>query len=95
MRAELLFKEHVELSATEFVELVAWKVDPPVRASAHFYKYRLAFISDGRCILRYDNEAGKGDHRHFGEREVPYEFVSVRQLRFDFWNDVVTWREKQ
>jgi hypothetical protein len=45
--------------------------------------------------LRYDNEAGKGDHKHVDGREQSYTFVSIRKLRVDFWNDVVTWREKQ
>lgn len=27
-------------------------------------KYSLARVADGACVLRYDNEAGKGDHRH-------------------------------
>lgn len=24
---------------------------------------------DGNCVLRYDNEAGKGDHKHIGDDE--------------------------
>jgi hypothetical protein len=95
MRADLLFRERVDLSETEFVELVAWRVDPAVKASRHSYKYRLAFIADGDCVLRYDNEGGKGDHKHVDGREQSYTFVSIRKLRVDFWNDVVTWREKQ
>jgi hypothetical protein len=36
--------------------------------------------------VRYDNEAGKGDHKHVGteEHEVEYCFVSVPQLIRDF-----------
>ena len=45
--------------------------------------------------LRYDNEAGKGDHKHVGEREVPYCFTDLATLQADFWKDVETWRAEQ
>ncbi len=60
-----------ELSVGVSVELVIWRVPTPLRGSAHLFKYRLALIVDDVCVLRYDNEAGKGDHRHIGNREVP------------------------
>ncbi len=43
---------------------------------------------DGYCLVRYDNERGKGDHRHYGEREEPYSFRSLEQLIEDFIADV-------
>jgi hypothetical protein len=54
----------------------------------HPYKYRLAYVVDGKRIVGYDNEQGKGDHRHLGKRELPYRFVSPRQLVTDFMDDV-------
>ena len=48
----------------------------------------------GRRIVGYDNEAGKGDHRHYGDREEPYRFRGVRQLRADFLADVRRHRRK-
>jgi hypothetical protein len=39
-------------------------------------------------VVRYDNETGKGDHRHVGDREEPYRFVSVERLVEDFLGDV-------
>jgi hypothetical protein len=36
----------------------------------------------------YDNETGKGDHRHLGDRESAYEFVSPEALVADFLADV-------
>jgi hypothetical protein len=95
MAAELLLRERFDLSETEFVEMAVWRVDPPVWASAHVYKYRLAFMSAGRCVLRYDNEAGKGDHKHIGKRERPYAFVDLTTLQSDFWSDVEAWRERR
>ena len=43
-------------------------------------------------MLRYDNEAGKGDHKHVGENEVPYFFINPQALLDDFWSDVDKWR---
>ena len=62
--------------------------------SLHSFKYRLAYVVGGKCVLRYDNELGKGDHRHAGRKEKPYDFVSVDQRLDDFLADVARWREK-
>ena len=62
--------------------------------SLHSFKYRLAYVVGGECVLRYDNELGKSDHRHAGRKEKPYDFVSVDQLLDDFLADVARWREK-
>jgi hypothetical protein len=72
------------------VEVVVWAVRPPVAGSSHGYKYRLYAGRNGCTLVRYDNEAGKGDHKHLGadEREVPYAFVSVPQLIRDFLADI-------
>ena len=51
----------------------------------------LALVSEGVCVLRYDNEAGKGDHRHVGAIEAPYMFNGIDQLLADFLADVERW----
>lgn len=71
-----------------------WSLPTPAKASAHSYKYRLALIADGVCVLRYDNEAGKGDHKHLGSREVPYRFSNVDALLEDFNSDVRKWLDE-
>lgn len=38
--------------------------------------------------MGYDNEAGKGDHRHYEEREEAYVFTSFARLLADFLADV-------
>jgi hypothetical protein len=92
MKAELLIDERHVLDAWTFVEIVVWRLDRPVRGSIHKYKYRLALVADSVCVLRYDNEAGKGDHRHIGGVEKHYKFVDPEILLADFWNDVEAWR---
>jgi len=91
MRAELLLDERRVLSESSFAELVVWRLPAPVRGSAHRPRYRLALVADGVCVLRYDNEAGKGDHRHVGGKEERYRFKSAEQLLADFWADVDKW----
>jgi hypothetical protein len=54
--------------------------------------WRLALVADSICVLRYDNEAGKGDHRHIGTAETRYNFVDPEALLKNFWNDVEAWR---
>jgi hypothetical protein len=67
MKARLLLKERRDLDDNAFAELVVWEVPASVPGSAHGYKYRLALVVNGICVLRCDNEAGKGDHRHIGD----------------------------
>jgi hypothetical protein len=92
MRATLLLRERRVVAEEAFVELVVWQVPAPVSGSAHGFKYRLAFVVRGVSVLRYDNEAGKGDHRHRDGEETPYAFTTPAQLLADFWNDVDQWR---
>jgi len=88
MAAEMLLDERHVLSASAFAELVVWRVPAPVRGSQHQFRYRLALVIDGECVLRYDNEAGKGDHRHVGDKEYDYQFKGAERLLADFWTDV-------
>ncbi|WP_186453784.1 DUF6516 family protein [Denitratisoma sp. DHT3] len=74
------------------VEIVAWELDAPLPPCAHRYKYRLFFGRAGECYVRYDNERGKGDHRHFGNEETAYAFTSINALLDDFERDVTNWR---
>lgn len=88
MKAGLLQKSRVKLSPHSFADIVIWQVPVSVPGSLHSFKYRLALVVDGVCVMRYDNESGKGDHKHLGEREVPYRFTTLDQLVDDFWADV-------
>ena len=94
MKATPLLQERRVVAEGAFVELelVIWQVPSSVPGSSHGLKYRLAFVVNGSCVLRYDNEAGKGDHRHVGEEQTPYTFTTPEQLLEDFWKDVDRWR---
>ena len=88
MKAVQLVRTRIIYSETAFAELALWQVPKPIAGSVHQFKYRLAYVVDGVCVLRYDNEVGKGDHRHFKGAEMPYTFSTVEQLMADFWSDV-------
>ncbi len=90
----MMNERHV-IAEDAFVEMVVWQAAQPVRGSPHRLQYRLALVVAGECILRYDNEAGKGDHRHVGNVETRYEFRSYGQMLTDFWADVDEWRSRR
>ena len=94
MEAELLLRERWVLTEDSFAEIVIWRVPERVPGSKHDYKYRLALVVDDRCVLRYDNEVGKGDHKHVGDKQAAYEFKSLDQLVTDFRRDVDAMRFK-
>lgn len=92
MKAALLLLERHDVSADAFAVLRIWRVPTPVRGSVHEYKYSLAYVVGKECVLRYDNEAGKGDHKHIGATELSYRFTNPVNLLSDFWFDVDQWR---
>jgi len=73
----------------EFIVAVkVWRVPTPVLGSVHSFKYSLFFGRPGERLVGYDNERGKGDHRHYGDYEEPYIFVSIEKLMADFGADI-------
>ena len=62
--------------------------------SRHSFKYRLAYVVIEICVIRYDNEDGKGDHRHWGEKESRYTFSTPSKLIEDFQHDIERWNDE-
>ena len=92
MQAAPILDDRYPHGENAFVAVRVFKVPGSVPGSAHDLKYSLAYVVEGVCVLRFDNEAGKGDHFHLGETEVPHAFVSLEQLLADFWSAVDKWR---
>lgn len=88
MKAELLFHQRIDYDDGGIVEMVLWRVPKNVPPSTHGLKYSLFYGRPGVREVGYDNERGKGDHRHFRGVEAVYRFQSVEQLMTDFWSDV-------
>jgi hypothetical protein len=88
MKATLIFQDRFEYADGAIIEMTIWRVGKPVQGSEHFLKYSLFYGYPGRRVIGYDNERGKGDHRHFGQNDAPYNFVSPEKLVSDFFGDV-------
>jgi len=91
MDAELLLKRRIAIADDLFAELVIWRVPRPLAGSSHGYKYRLALVADRLCVMRFDNEAGKGDHIHRHSKQYDYHFVDVDTLLSDFRVEMEKW----
>ena len=94
MKATALIRRRVVLAADAFVEVAVWRLHQALPSSSHGFKYRLAYIVAGVCVLRYDNERGKGDHRHVGTEKSSYAFSTPEQLMSDFNADVMRWNRE-
>ncbi len=92
MPSQLIYQDRIPLTNTEFIQLVIWHVEPPVHGSTHHYKYRFAYVKEGICRLRYDNEAGKGDHNHVGNPAQPIVFTHLIELKRSFVSEVAQLR---
>ena len=88
MGADLLFHQRIDYEDGAIVEMVLWRLPESVPPSTHGLKYRLFCGRPGIREVAYDNERGKGDHRHIKGNEYPYLFSTVEQLIKDFWSDV-------
>jgi len=94
MKAVKLIYTRIIYSELAFAELVLWRLPKPMVGSYHKFKYRLAYIVRGECVLRYDNELGKGDHRHFNGNENTYIFTTPDRSIADFQNDIERWNNE-
>jgi len=84
-----------DLPNGDIIQVVVWLLPAALPGSSHSYKYRLHYQkADGSDFIRFDNERGKGDHRHIGNHEEPYRFSTVRQLVLDFYAVISEARRK-
>ena len=94
MRAVELLRRRIAYTEDSFAELVLWQLPEPLAGSSHRYKYRLAYVVETLCVIRYDNESGKGDHRHYGATEQPYSFSTPERLIANFQRDIARWNDE-
>lgn len=94
MKAAELVRTRVVSSENAFAELALCHLASPVPGSTHRFRYRLAYVVDGVCVVRYDNESGKGDHRHAGGKETRYDFTTPNRLVADFERDIARWNDE-
>ena len=89
-KAKLILDNKTVLTDGRIIQRKIWLLPAIENGRPHGLKYRLYCGKDGRTIVRYDNELGKGDHRHVGHDDVehPYVFTSLVRLLEDFAADI-------
>jgi hypothetical protein len=89
MQAKLIYREKFIYADGAVREMVLWQLPRKTTEKSYGLKYRLYYgLADGTSIVRYDNETGKGAHRHRGGKEEPYRFIDVETLVADFLEDI-------
>lgn len=94
MKARMIYRFEQDYDDGAMIRMVIWDVPEPVPPAGHRFKYRLVYIERGKRVIGFDNERGKGDHRHAGDKESAYVFVDVPTLIRDFIEAVKLQRSK-
>ncbi len=89
METRLIYREKYVYADGAIREMILWQLPQKSPDKPHGLKYRLYYgLVDGNCIVRYDNESGKGDHKHVRGQEEPYRFKDVETLVVDFLEEI-------
>jgi len=94
MKAVRIFHDKGRMPDGSIVEMSIWRLPAREPGRPHGLKYRLYYGIDGRRLVCYDNERGKGDHRHVLGRESSYNFRTAEKLVEDFLADVQAVRDR-
>lgn len=86
--ASLIENRKLVLNSGAIVQIRIWRLPETTQERPHGLKYSLFYGFRGQRIIGYDNEAGKGGHRHCGAREERYSFTTMEKLISDFEDDV-------
>ncbi len=87
MKAEVLLKTKTVNDKGNIVEIKILRVEK-TKSEPYGIKYSLVYIENGKRVIGYDNYERKGDHKHYCDKEIPYNFVSVDKLIKDFLSDI-------
>jgi len=87
MKSTLVFYRKNILKNGDMVEMKIWEI-PCSKDKPYGLKYSLVYIRKGERVIGYDNAEGKGDHKHFWEKEILYDFQDMDTLISDFYSDI-------
>ena len=87
MKATLLRHDRFNDTYGNIVEMKIWSV-PVSEHTPYGVKYSMVYVVDGDRVVGYDNERGKGDHKHIDGRQENYQFKDADVLIEDFASDV-------
>lgn len=93
-KAKLVFHAKDEFSDGSIVEIRIWRLPEATDERPHGLKYSLFYGRPGERWIGYDNERGKGDHKHIFGIESAYEFVDADRLLSDFQADIKKLRSR-
>ena len=88
MKVERIFYDKALLPDGSIVEMIIWRLPKPSTDRPHGLKYKLFYGRNDVRIVCYDNERGKGDHKHIFGVEKRYRFTNVEKLIVDFLADI-------
>jgi len=88
------FVRHIKVreDTGNIIEVKMWQISPSLD-KPHGYKCSLVYIVKGKRVIGYDNSEGKGDHKHYGDKEETYQFKNLRRLTEDFYKDIERYKE--
>ena len=88
MKAVRIFYDKTVLPGGAIVQMTIWQLPRSTQERPHGLKYSLFFGGPDGRIVGYDNESGKGDHKHIRDVETRYKFIDVETMVADFLADV-------
>ena len=88
MKAVKIFYDKAILPDGATVQMTIWQLPRSTQERPHGLKYSLFYGGQDDCIVGYDNESGKGDHKHIRDVQTRYKFVNVEAMVTDFLADV-------
>lgn len=95
-KATLLYRSKLIYPDGSVRQMVLWRLPEVTNERPHGLKYRLFYgNTKGECLVRYDNERGKGDHKHIKGKEEVYHFIDVETLIADFQKDIERMKGEQ
>lgn len=87
-RAVRLYHAREAFADGTIMEISIWRLPGRSEERPHGLKYSLFFGVPGERWVGYDNERGKGDHKHIFDEQSPYAFSDIDRLLDDFMADV-------
>ena len=88
MKAVRIFYDKAVLPDGAIVQMTIWQLPLSTKERPHGLKYSLFYGGLAGRIVGYDNESGKGDHKHIRDVETRYKFIDIETMMADFLADV-------
>lgn len=95
MQALRIFYDKAILADGAIVEMTIWQLPRVTTERPQGLKYNLFYGRKGKRFGGYDNERGKGHHKHVHDMETRYRFINGEMMVADFLADVERVRNEQ